>query len=113
MKSYIAAYLEQIGTEEPITVIEDTSKYHPSELSIPLTERIKRLVASLPEPERNIPKSMEYFQTRLRGRKGKAAHVGEIADALRKLGYLRKRAWSKDANGFRAYWYPYGFGFTK
>ena len=108
MKTYVAAYLEQIRTEESIPVIEDVNTHHPSELSMPLTDRIKRLVASLPEPERNTPKTMEFFQTRLRGRKGKTAHVGEIADALRKLGYLRKRAWSNSNNVFRAFWYPNG-----
>ena len=106
MKPHVAAYLEQIRTEEPIQVVEDATAYQPSELSMPLTERIKRLVASMPEPERNMPKTMEFFQTRLRGRKGKTAHVGEIADALRKLGYVRKRRWGKGFNGFRAYWYP-------
>jgi len=107
MKPYVAAYLEQISTEEPIPVVEDASTYHPSALSIPLTDRIKRLVASLPEPERNMPKTMEFFQARLRGRKkGKTAHVGEIAAALRKLGYVRKRAWSNPNNGFCAFWYP-------
>lgn len=106
MKSYVAAYLEQIRTEEPLQAVEDAITYHPSETSIPLIERIRRLVASLPEHERNIPKSMEYFQTRLKGRKGKTAHVGEIANALRKLGYVRKRAWSDPENGFRAFWYP-------
>ena len=105
MKPYVVEYLEKMQAE-PIQVVEDASTYHPSEVCIPLIDRIKRLLASLPESERNMPKTMEFFQTRLRGRKGKTAHVGEIADALRKLGYIRKRSWTGRENGFCAFWHP-------
>lgn len=81
---------------------------HFRETSVPLVERVKKLTASIPEPERHTPKSLEWFRTRLKGRSGKSVHAGELGDALRKLGYVRKRSWSDRENGYRALWHLTG-----
>jgi hypothetical protein len=111
MKTYVAEYIAQLNSEvlpETQNIGNEVPTNSPQETLTPLTERIQKLIASLPECERNTPKTMEFFQTRLRGRKGKTAHVGEIGEALRKLGWIRKRAWSDHEMGFRGYWYPNG-----
>lgn len=76
------------------------------ETSTPLEERLKRLIASIPEEESNVPRSLEWYRTRLRGIEGRGAHAGQVGDSLRALGFQRKRAWSSTENGFRALWYP-------
>ncbi len=76
------------------------------ETSTPLTERLKRLIASIPEEEVNVPRPLEWYRTRLRGIEGRGAHAGQVGDSLRSLGFQRKRAWSSTENGFRALWYP-------
>ena len=42
----------------------------------------------------------------MKGRKGGMPHVGELAAALQKLGWIRRRQWSDSEDGFRAKWYP-------
>jgi tRNA A58 N-methylase Trm61 len=111
MDTYVAEYIAQLNCEvlpETQNIDNEVPMNSSQETLTPLTERIQKLIATLPECERNTPKTMEFFQTRLRGRKGKTAHVGEIANALRYLKFSRKRAWSKAAGGFRAYWHPNG-----
>lgn len=76
------------------------------ETSTPLAERLKRLIASIPNEEVPVPRSLEWYRTRLRGIEGRGAHAGQVGDSLRALGFQRKRAWSSTENGFRALWYP-------
>lgn len=76
------------------------------ETSTTVVERLKRLIESIPSSERDVPRSLEWYRTRLRGIQGRGAHAGEVGNALRALGYQRKRAWSYSEDGFRALWYP-------
>ena len=76
------------------------------ETSTPLIDRLEKLIASIPEEERNVPRPLEFFRTRLRGVEGRGAHPGQVGEALRKLGFTRKRAWSAVDDGFRALWMP-------
>lgn len=76
------------------------------ETSTPLAERLKKLIASIPEEEINVPRSLEWYRTRLRGIEGRGAHAGQVGDSLRALGFQRNRAWSSTENGFRALWIP-------
>lgn len=73
--------------------------------AMPLTDRLKRIIATLPETERNKPRPLEFFAVRLRGRKNLSPHRGELAAALRTLGWIRRRCWHQSENGFRAYWH--------
>ena len=75
------------------------------ESSTPVVERLKRLIASIPIEEVNNPRPLEWYRTRLRGIEGRGAHAGQVGNALRALGYERKRAWSGSLSGFRSLWY--------
>jgi len=86
---------------------EEASLEEFRETFTPLVDRVKKLTATIPEAERYTPKNIEWFRTRLKGRKGKSAHAGELGDALRELGYVRKRSWSDKETGYRAKWYLY------
>lgn len=49
--------------------------------------------------------SLSDLQVQLRGRKASKAHCGEVATALRQLGYRRVRVWKQtDTDGFNAVW---------
>lgn len=72
---------------------------------MPLTTRLKAAIAAMPETERNTPRPLEFFAERLRGRQRLSPHRGELAAALRALGWTRKRCWRDAEGGFRAYWH--------
>lgn len=73
----------------------------------PVIERLRRFIESMPDGERNMPRSLEFYRQVLRAKyHGKHAHSGETGEALRALGYIRKRGWSSAEGGFRAVWYP-------
>lgn len=73
---------------------------------MPLHDRLKRLIAAMPETERTKPRPLEFFAERLRGRQRLTPHRGELASALRALGWTRKRCWHESEDGFRSYWHP-------
>jgi hypothetical protein len=72
----------------------------------PLDERLARLLATIPLDVRREGLSLATLQASLRGRSRGNAHPGDIGNAMRKLKYVRRRNWHKDASGFRALLYP-------
>lgn len=83
---------------------EEAAKF--AQRAMPLTDRIKRIIAAMPDSERAQPRPLEFFAERLRGRQKLSPHRGELAAALRALGWTRQRRWHKAEDGFRAYWNP-------
>ena len=83
---------------DPIAAFEEASK--------PLVDRLRPLVASIPLEAAVSGVSLEYFRTRLRGRYSRHALAGDVAAALRQLGWTRRRGWRASEEGFRARWYP-------
>jgi hypothetical protein len=63
------------------------------------------IVAMSPE-DRTKPRPLEFYRTRLRGRQRRSAQAGEVGEALRSLGYTRKRAWQSESDGFCSLWHP-------
>lgn len=77
----------------------------------PVIERLRRFIESMPDEERNKPRSLEFYRQTLRAKyHGRHAHSGETGEALRSLGYIRKRGWSSTEGGFKAVWYPPAHG---
>jgi len=73
-----------------------------------LDDRLRRLLGTIPTEVQRDGLSLMALQTHFRGR-GQGhmhCHVGELGAALRRLGFIRKRGWQEDADGFRALWYP-------
>lgn len=83
---------------------EETVQF--AQRGMPLPDRLKRIIAAMPETERNTPRPLEFFAERLRGRQRLSPHRGELAAALRALGWNRRRCWRNSEGGFRAYWHP-------
>jgi hypothetical protein len=64
------------------------------ELYAPLDARLRKLLKEIPEQILWDGITISYLQSRLRGRRGGMAHVGELGRALRSLGYERVRSWN-------------------
>lgn len=83
---------------------EEAAKY--AERATPLTTRVKRVIAAMPESERNKPRPLEFWAERLSGRQSLTPHRGELAAALRSLGWTRQRCWNRPSEGYPALWFP-------
>jgi hypothetical protein len=70
----------------------------------PLDERLGRLLATIPPQLLAEGLSLSSLQASLRGRWRGNCHPGELAAALRRRGFERKRNWRSNAGGFRATW---------
>lgn len=104
-KSLLAEYAKNLLTEQQTTPAQNKTPEPETLSQTPLADRLKRLTASIPESERSTPRSLEFFRSRLRGIGGRGAHPGQTGEALRKLGWTRKRCWAKDGT-FSALWHP-------
>ena len=73
-----------------------------------LDGRLRRVLANVPIEVQREGLSLMSLQTHFRGRSQDHmnCHVGEPGIALRRLRFRRERRWNKDADGFRALWYP-------
>jgi hypothetical protein len=87
----------QHGPDELARFFEDAA---------PLLERLKVLTAAIPPDAAQAGIAIEWFRVRLRGRRGRGARAGEVADCLRQLGWTRRRSWRDQEDGFRARWFP-------
>ncbi len=84
-------------------ILPDTSE---ARTLAPLHVRLQKKVDAIPAATQQQGLSLLELQVRMKGRKGGMPHVGELASALRKLGWIRRRQWSNSEDGFRAKWYP-------
>jgi hypothetical protein len=73
---------------------------------IPLTNQIEALMRSLSPAQRNRPWSMDELVPRLQGRYSAHPHAMNVGQALRALGWLSKRDWTRDGAGRRV-WYNF------
>ena len=69
----------------------------------PLTEQIVELMRSLPPAQRDRPWSMEEFLVRLLSRSGRRPHPMYVGQALREIGWVSKRDWTRDGGGRRVW----------
>jgi hypothetical protein len=72
----------------------------------PLHARLQKVLDTISLKTQANGLSLLELQVRMKGRKGGMPHVGELAAAFRKLGWIRRRQWSDSEDGFRAKWYP-------
>ena len=111
MKAYLNTLTAQLDAErirrEAAKLAQAEAATHAArEKLVPLDERLARLLATIPaEVQREgLPIEALQAQLRARGRGHSRCHVGELGEALRRLGFYRERRWS--GNSFRALWYP-------
>jgi hypothetical protein len=71
----------------------------------PLIDRLRDLLAAIPEEEKYAGLVLRELQLRLKGRQGRSCSHAELGDCLRALGYRRRRRWDAQSEGFRARWF--------
>ena len=70
----------------------------------PIEHQLEQLMRTLPPVELQRPWPMAEFISRLNGRYRDKPHPMKVSEALRKLGWVRRRDWSNAGAG-RRYWY--------
>jgi hypothetical protein len=76
------------------------------DITASLAERLKILIRGLPADALAAGVPLEYFRTRLRGRRSRYARADDVGAALRSLGWHRRRDWRSGAPSHAAKWYP-------
>ena len=71
----------------------------------PLEDRLARLLSTMPEEITAKGLALNDLRRLLSGKWRGNCHPGELGAALRKLGYKRKRNWSKSDGVFKASWH--------
>lgn len=107
-------YLERIQAEHDQRMADRQSKAQEANLRsnvqwaerlTPLEQRLKKLLADMPEETLAQGLSLDSLRRLLAGKWRGNCHPGELGAALRKLGFIRQRNWSDELGGFRAKWY--------
>lgn len=72
----------------------------------PLEARVSKLLSAIPIEIQHQGISLSTLRGMLAGKWRGKCHPGELGQALRKLGFQRRRNWSKATSSFSALWYP-------
>lgn len=90
-------YLAKLKSETYQSTNTTTGQVAPHK---PLTDQITELMSSLPPALRDRPWNMSELVQRLSGKYRTRPHPQQVGDALRKLGWVRKRVYG-DYGGLR------------
>lgn len=73
----------------------------------PIKERVRRIIRDMPPHERHKPQHISYFVSQLAPRwNGDRASPRDVARGLRENGWVRKRDWKGERDGFTTFWIP-------
>lgn len=72
----------------------------------PLDTRLQKLLDEIPPEVRARGIRLPALIPLLAGRTRQHPAAGDVGQALRRIGYRRKRDWSNGDEGFPAVWYP-------
>lgn len=111
MASYletIRAHCEQLSEDKTkkITLANAKATEQWTERLTPLEDRLAKLLETIPPEIKDQGLSLLKIRSMLAGKWRGKCHPGELGQALRKLGYLRRRNWSKATSSFNAVWFP-------
>lgn len=113
MKAYLNALMneldvQRIRREEAQKAQVSAAASAARDRLAPLDDRLARLLASIAVEVQREGLSITALQAQLRarGRGHSRCHVGELGEALRRLGFYRERRWRSSEHGFCALWFP-------
>lgn len=87
-------------------IIKSQAKTEWAERLTPLEDRLSKLLTAIPHEVKEQGLSLSALRNMLAGKWRGKCHPGELGVALRKMGYQRRRNWSKGCQSFRALWFP-------
>ena len=106
MGAYIRQLQAVVDVEEATRVKERAASLEAArERLSPLDDRLRRILASIPDELQREGLSLAELRKSLRGRWRGSCHPGELGASLRRGGFVRRRSWHA-GEGFSARWYP-------
>ena len=104
----VRAYSDALNTKQHEEKIKkDTAdKLAWKERMTPLETRVSKLLATIPSDIQYQGLALITLRSMLAGKWRGKCHPGELGQALRKLGFERRRNWSKASSSFNALWFP-------
>lgn len=105
--SHLRAAVEKVRERSDADLHRQRMQLHTAKTaSKPLTQQIEELMRSLPPAQRNRAWAMAELVSRLDGRYQQRPSAGDVGQALRSLGWVKKRDWSSRGEGRRV-WLQY------
>jgi hypothetical protein len=86
-------------------IIKSQAKTEWAERLTPLEDRLSKLLRAIPHEVQEQGLSLSALRNLLAGKWRGKCHPGELGNALRKLGYQRRRSWSNGSQSFSALWF--------
>lgn len=101
------AHCDQLSaaTTKAASLADAKAKAEWTERLTPLEDRLSKLLATIPTEIKSQGLSLTAIRNMLAGRWRGKCHPGELGNALRRLGYERRRNWSAGTQGFSALWF--------
>ena len=107
MKSYLNELNAQVEEQRAVTQARSAAEAaRASDRRTLLDDRLKHLLSTIPPEVQDEGLSIVAVQIMLRPRgcERSCCTAGQLADALRRLGFVRERRWRDGRSSFRALW---------
>ena len=106
MRSYLAelnAHAAALRTQDAVKQAQAAAE---RDRRTSLDDRLKHLLGTIPPEVQDEGLSIVAVQVMLRprGSEHSCCNAGQLADALRRLGFVRERRWRDGRSSFRALW---------
>jgi len=110
-EKHMCTYIELVKSMSAAQEAETAELKHAEasawrERMTPLEVRVSKLLTTVPEEIKSQGLSIPTLRNMLAGKWRGKCHPGELGQALRKLGYQRRRNWSEATSSFSALWFP-------
>lgn len=106
LERYIENLRKQVEASRSNEAEAKARRLHPAsrlECNTPLETQIEQLMAALPPAQRERSWTIAELVPRLRGRYNDRPHPADVGLALRRLGWVRTRDWSREGEGRRTW----------
>ena len=109
MRSYLAelnAHAATLRTQDAVKQAQQAKEAAERDRRTSLDDRLKHLLGTIPPEVQDEGLSIVAVQVMLRprGSEHSCCNAGQLADALRRLGFVRERRWRDGRSSFRALW---------
>jgi hypothetical protein len=109
LRSYLAelnAHAATLRTQDAVKQAQQAKEAAERDRRTSLDDRLKHLLGTIPPEVQDEGLSIVAVQVMLRprGSEHSCCNAGQLADALRRLGFVRERRWRDGRSSFRALW---------
>ena len=106
MRSYLAELNAHAAEQRTQDAVKQAQAAAERDRRTSLDDRLKQLLGTIPPEIQDEGLSIVAVQVMLRprGSEHSCCNAGQLADALRRLGFVRERRWRDGRSSFRALW---------